>query len=220
MSTEPEPELADGPVDPALAAEFPGLRVRWVVVEGRAGRTPRALRRRLEAVDQRFRGPDAIGLRTRPIPRAYRVFFRQIGLDPDTDRTPAEEVAVTRLLGGGLHSGERVLDAVALAIIETGVAVLALDEGALAGPVGLRPARAGETLSAGEHAHDLPAGRLVLADEEGPVAVLFGRISTRHAPGRDTDRLRLLAVQVPGVPEVHVAEALWLAAGAVSDDGA
>jgi DNA/RNA-binding domain of Phe-tRNA-synthetase-like protein len=220
MSGEPERPLADGPVDPALAAEFPGLRVRAVTVDGGGGRTPRTLRRRLETVDQRFRGPDAIGLRTRPVPRAYRVFFRHIGLDPDTDRTPAERVAVARLVGGGLHTGDRVADALSLAIVETGVAVLALDDGALAGPVGLRAAHAGETLPAGEHADDVPAGRLVLADDAGPVAVLFGRVSTRHAPGRQTARLRLLAVQVPGVPEVHVAEALWLAAGALSEDGA
>ncbi|MDX6732531.1 MAG: hypothetical protein QOC54_2479, partial [Baekduia sp.] len=69
-------------------------------------------------------------------------------------------------------------------------------------------------------AHDVPRGRLVLADDAGPVAVLFGRLSDRHVPTRDTVRTRLVAIQVPGVPEVHVAEALWLAAAALSRDGA
>jgi DNA/RNA-binding domain of Phe-tRNA-synthetase-like protein len=219
MSTERSP--ADGAVDQQLADEFPGLRLRWTVVEGTgAGRTPPALRARLDEVNRRFRGPQAIALRTRPVPRAYRVFFRQVGLDPDVDRTPAEEAAVARLVTGDVCSGDHVPDALALAIIETGVAVLALDEARLEGALTLRAARAGESLPAGAYAHDVPPGRLVLADEGGPAAVLFGRLSDRHAPTRDTERMRLVAIQVPGVPDVHVEEALWLASCALSEDGA
>jgi hypothetical protein len=51
------------------------------------------------------------------------------------------------------------------------------------------------------------------------VAVLFGRVSDRHVPTRDTARTRFVAIQVPGVPELHVAEALWLAASALSREG-
>jgi DNA/RNA-binding domain of Phe-tRNA-synthetase-like protein len=211
---------ADGPVDPQLAGEFPGLRLRWTTVAGAAGRTPQALRQRLEDVTTRFRGAQAIALRTRPVPLAYRVFFRQIGLDPDRHRTPVEQAAVDRLVRGEFHTGDRIADALALAVVETGVPVVAFDDGALSGPVVLRSAAAGERLPAGEYAHDVPAGRLILADAEGPVAILFGRVSDRHAPRRAGTRLRLIAVQVPGVPEIHVAEALWLAAGAVSEDGA
>jgi hypothetical protein len=32
--------------------------------------------------------------------------------------------------------------------------------------------------------------------------------------------MRLVAIQVPGVPDLHVEEALWLAASALTDDGA
>jgi DNA/RNA-binding domain of Phe-tRNA-synthetase-like protein len=118
---------------------------------------------------------------------------------------------------GRFTTGDRVIDALVLAVIETGVPVSCFDDEALHGDVGIRPARAGETLPAGEYAHDLPAGRLVLADDAGPVAVLFGRMSDRHLPGPGSTRLRLVAVQVPGVPEVHVDEALWLAAAALSE---
>jgi DNA/RNA-binding domain of Phe-tRNA-synthetase-like protein len=219
MSLEQSPP--DGAVDQQLAGEFPGLRLRWTAVEGGgAGRTPGALRRRLDDVNRRFRGPQAIALRTRPVPQAYRVFFRQVGLDPDVDRTPAEQTAIARLVTGDVCSGDHLADALALAIIETGVGVLALDEDRLDGELTLRAARVGETLPAGEYAHDVPPGRLVLADDAGPVAVLFGRLSDRHAPGRGTARTRLIAIQVPGVPEVHVQEALWLAASALSEDGA
>jgi DNA/RNA-binding domain of Phe-tRNA-synthetase-like protein len=220
MSNEPGDDPLEGIVAPELIAELPGLRLRWTVISGRSGRTPRTLRRRLEDVSNRFRGPNAIALLTQPVPRAYRVFFRHVGLDPDVDRTPIEEAAVRRLVRGELHSGDRISDALTLAVIETGVPVVAFDEDALDGDVLLRSAVPGETLPSGEYAHDLPPGRLVLADARGPVAVLFGRMSDHHLPARRTTRMRLVAVQVPGVPYAHVDEALWLAASALSEDGA
>ena len=55
----------------------------------------------------------------------------------------------------------------------------------------------------------LPAGRLVVADAEAPVAVLFGELGAAHAPQSATDRLMLFAVQVAGVPDLYVEEALW-----------
>jgi DNA/RNA-binding domain of Phe-tRNA-synthetase-like protein len=217
MTTEQPP--ADGAVERDLAGEFPGLRLRWTVVDGGPGRTPAELRRRLDEVNRRFRGPQAIGLRTRPVPQAYRVFFRQVGLDPDVARTPAEQTAVARLVTGDVCTGDRLADALALAIIETGVAVLALDDAAVTGTLTLRTARAHEALADGAYAHDVPPGRLVLADDGGPVALLFGRISSRHAPGRGTTRIRLVAIQVPGVSDVDIEEALWLGAGALCEDG-
>jgi DNA/RNA-binding domain of Phe-tRNA-synthetase-like protein len=214
----PDDEPLDGTVDPGLAGELPGLRLRWTVVDGYTGKTSRALKRRLGDVSTRFRGANAIQLRTRPVPRAYRVFFRQVGLDPDVDRTPVEQAALERLVRGDLHTGDRIADALVLALIETGVPVVAFDEERLRGDVLLRAARAGETLPAeGGYAHDVPHGRLVLADDAGPVSVLFGRLSVDHAPGRACTRVRLVAVAVPGVPPAHVDEALWLAATGVSD---
>jgi DNA/RNA-binding domain of Phe-tRNA-synthetase-like protein len=215
--SDPGDEPVEGLVAPELAAELPGLRLRWTHVDAGGGKTPRALKRRLEDVSTRFRGANAIALRTRPVPRAYRTLFRQIGLDPDVDRTPVEEAAVQRLIRGELHSGDRVSDALVLAVVETGVPVVAFAETALEGDVTLRPARPGETLPTGDYAHDIPAGRLVLADGRGPVAVLFGRLSDRHAAGRERAPVRLVAVQAPGVPSAHVDEALWLAAGGLAE---
>lgn len=203
----------EGVVDAAVLDELPGLRLRWAVAPLEDGhKTPRGLRLRLEDVSTRFRGANAIQLRTRPVPRAYRVFFRQVGLDPDVERTPVEQLAVERLIRGELCTGDRVTDAIVLGLMETGVPIVAFDEDALAGEVTLRAARPGETLPAeGGYAHDVPSGRLVLADDAGPVAVLFGRRSTAHGPHRRTASVRLVAIAVPGVPEAHVDEALWLA---------
>jgi DNA/RNA-binding domain of Phe-tRNA-synthetase-like protein len=79
-----------GWVAPRLAAEFPGLGITSIEVDGRPGRSPEPVRRRLRDLSDRFYGSHAIHLRERPIPWAYRVFFRQIGLDPDRTHTPVE----------------------------------------------------------------------------------------------------------------------------------
>ncbi len=52
------------------------------------------MKERLRLLSDRFGGAQAIALRQKPIPWAYRVFFRHIGLDPDRTPTPVEEVAL------------------------------------------------------------------------------------------------------------------------------
>jgi hypothetical protein len=55
----------------------------------------------------------------------------------------------------------------------------------------------------------LPAHRLVIADASGPLAILFGGLAPGHEPAAGTRRLSLFAVQVAGVPDLYVEEALW-----------
>jgi DNA/RNA-binding domain of Phe-tRNA-synthetase-like protein len=143
-----------------------------------------------------MRGPQAIALRAREVPHAYRVFFRHVGLDPDVVRTPVEEVVVRRMADGGLHPRGLVEDALTIAVLETGVGVLAFDADGLVGAVGVR-------LDAG--------GAIVLADEAGPLGTLFGEPGERAAVTRGTRRIALVAVVVPNVPDVFVEEALWTA---------
>lgn len=212
-----DPALQEGWVATALAEEHPGLRLRWLDVDGVAvtRRSSPGLRERLRVLSSRIDGPQAILLRGRPVPQAYRVFFREVGLDPDATRTPIEAAAVERLVRGGYRSGGPVADAVLLGLVETGVPLWALDADALDGPLGLRDAAPGETLGTGELANGLPAGRLVIADARGPVAVLFGDVAPSHVPGKTTSTVRVFALQVAGVPELHVEEALWACAEAL-----
>ena len=58
----------------------------------------------LGGLSNRWGGAHAVGLRQRPVPAAYRVFFRHIGLDPDVVRTPVEEAMFARMMQGGFHS--------------------------------------------------------------------------------------------------------------------
>ena len=82
-------------------------------------------------------------MRTKPIPQAYRIFFRQIGLDPDVTRIPSEEAAVARLLHGEFRSAGLIPDACLVALIETGVPVWALDADVVdEGGLGIRTATA------------------------------------------------------------------------------
>jgi DNA/RNA-binding domain of Phe-tRNA-synthetase-like protein len=148
----------------------------------------------------------AVALRTRRVPYAYRVLFHHLGLDPDATRTPLEALVVERLLRGGLPSRGMPGDALALAVLETGVPVWALDAAELRGDLRIRPARTGEPPG--------PAGRLVIADDRGPVAVLFGDVA--RPPGPATGAVVLIAVQAPGVDALTVDEALWTAADALA----
>jgi DNA/RNA-binding domain of Phe-tRNA-synthetase-like protein len=207
-----------GRIAPAVAAEFPELALWRLDVDALSGRSPDDVRERLRHLANRFRGAEAVLMRTRPIPHAYRVFFRHIGLDPDAQRTPVEQRALERLMHGGFRSAGIVEDALTIAIVETGVPVWALDDDRIEGPLGLRTAQAGERLGEGEFAPDLAPGRLVVADAAAPVAVLFGDVAPSRRPGRDTRLVRLFTVAVPGVPDLHVEEALFGCADALSED--
>ena len=206
-------ERERGWVDAALAGELPELALWTLVAGGPPQRRSRPeVRRRLGMLASRFRGGEAVELRRRPVPHAYRVFFRQIGLDPDDQRTPVEEAAMRRLMHGGYESHGALEDALLLAVVETGVPVWALDDATLDGPLGIRAARPGEQRPRSDgFADDLPAGRLVVADAAGPVAVLFEPPDAKHGVTRQTSSIRLFTLQVAGVPDVHVEEAFWTA---------
>jgi DNA/RNA-binding domain of Phe-tRNA-synthetase-like protein len=152
-------------------------------------------------------------MRQQPVPWAYRVFFRHIGLDPDVTRTPVEQAAVDRLVAGEFRSKNLLDDALLIAVVETGVPVYALDADTLDGPLGIRTTLAGETLGRAPAAPPVAPGRLAVADAAGPLAILFGDIAPGHGVRAATTRMALLAVRVDGVPEIHVEEALWTCAG-------
>jgi DNA/RNA-binding domain of Phe-tRNA-synthetase-like protein len=208
-----------GWIDPDLQAEFPGLRLWSVRCATRMGRSTPGLREQLRQLSSRFGGAQAVQLRTDPIPQAYRTFYRQVGLDPDTERTPVEAAAIGRLLHGGFRSRGLVEDALLVAVAETGVPLWALDDDTLDGPIGIRAAGDTESIGRGELADDALPGRLVVADRGGPVAELFADPPAAHAPGRATAAVRIYAVQVAGVPAIHVEEAFWLAAQALDSGG-
>lgn len=205
-----ETTIEEGWVVTPVADEFPDLRLRWIEVDGGRGRrTTAALRDRLGTIAGRFNGAQALAMRGHPVPLAYRVFFRGIGLDPDATRTPVEAAAMIRLMQGGFISHDRLSDALLLGLIETGVPLWAVDHDVLDGPLGIRQAAAGERLGAGPFANDILPGTLVVADAETVVAILFGDIAEEYLPKPSTKRLSVFTVQVEGVPELHVEEALW-----------
>jgi DNA/RNA-binding domain of Phe-tRNA-synthetase-like protein len=149
-----------------------------------------------------------VGVRREPVPAAYRVFFRQIGLDPDVVHTPIEAAALERMLRGGFLSGGLLEDVLLIALVDTGVPVWALDSDTVEGPLGIRPSSEGEPLGRSPAAPSLPAGRLVVADTSAALAVLFGEPAPGHEAGAGTRRLTLFAIQVAGVPALYVEEAL------------
>jgi DNA/RNA-binding domain of Phe-tRNA-synthetase-like protein len=213
-----DPVVETGWVDAALADEFPELRLHYATLTARAGRSPRAVRERLRMLSDRFHGGRAIMLRQDPVPAAYRIFFRHIGLDPDTDRTPIEAAALERLLEGGFVSRSLVEDALLIALVETGVPIWALDGDTVEGPLGVRLAASGERLGHGTEGPALAPGRLVVADAAAPLAILFGDIAQGHGISSRSTRMTVFSVQVAGVPAIHVEEALWLCGSVLAAD--
>jgi DNA/RNA-binding domain of Phe-tRNA-synthetase-like protein len=211
MGWDPAPE--QGWVAPHIAAEFPGLGIAWVEVDAHPGRSPEPVRRRLRDLSDRFYGAQAIHMREKPIPWAYRVFYRQIGLDPDRTRTPIEQLAFERIREGAFKSCGLPADALTVATVETGVALHAFDADRLEGGLCIRDSAPGESLSG--RTGELSQGTLAIADERKPVALLFGATAEGYEVGSTSRRLAIVAVQVNGVPQIAVSEALWMAAATV-----
>jgi DNA/RNA-binding domain of Phe-tRNA-synthetase-like protein len=207
MSSEALAEA--GWVSTELRDELPGLALRYVVVDRGSGRTPRSVKERLARLSDRFSGPQAINLRHQPIPWAYRVFYRHIGLDPDEQHTPVEAVALERIKKGGFVSQNLLDDALTIGIIESRVALRAFDADRVEGRIGIRQTEPGEPLEG--RPGPLPEGTLVIADEARPLALLFGAVAAGRGVSPRTTRTVLVAIQVQGVPDVAVEEALWLA---------
>ena len=199
--------IETGWVDTDLQVEFPELRLRWIEYEGGSGRTPADIKQRLRGLSDRYTGGKAVHLRQEPIPWAYRVFFRQVGIDPDDHRTPAEQAALDRMKHGAFRSQNLLNDALVIATVETGVPVMALDADRVTTPLGLRLSHDGERL--GGEGRPLSVRQIVIADPDRSVAVLFGDISEDRGVDPGTKRMLLCSVQVKGVPEISVEEAMW-----------
>ncbi|HWI95580.1 MAG TPA: hypothetical protein VNS60_05890 [Solirubrobacterales bacterium] len=212
LGSEPLPR--QGWVAPHIAAEFPGLGIAWVELVNKRTSSPEPVRRRLRDLSDRFYGSHAIHMRERPIPWAYRVFFRQIGLDPDHTRTPVEQLALDRLHDGAFVSRGMPADALTIATVETGVALRAFDTTSLRGELCIRDSAPGESLPG--KPTKLAQGTLTIADGRRPLELLFG--GPVAGPGLDSDagQIAIVAVQVKGVPQAAVDEALWIAEAAIA----
>jgi DNA/RNA-binding domain of Phe-tRNA-synthetase-like protein len=194
----------------------------WATIEIEAnssltGRSSPALLGRMHELSNRWRGARAVNVRQEPIPAAYRVFFRHIGLDPDVARTPIEAAVLERMLDGGFLSEGLLADVLTVALIDTAVPVWAIDADTVDGPLGIRLSRSEERLGRGLEGPHLGTGRLVIADADSVIATLFGEPAPPHKPSSDTRRLSLFAVQVAGVPALHVEETLWACRAALTE---
>jgi DNA/RNA-binding domain of Phe-tRNA-synthetase-like protein len=208
-----EVPIREGKVASALRTEFPGLALRYSIVDVQPGRSPAGVKTHLRYLSNRLHGRRALNLRREPIASAYRVFFRQIGLDPDEFRTPIEAAVMERLRAGGFKSRGLVDDALTIAIVETGVAMRALDADRINGALRLRLSQPGERLGGERHGLELPEGTLVLADDQSSLALIFGEAAPGRGVQRESRRVAVCAIQVQGVPDISVEEAIWSCVG-------
>ena len=205
-----------GAVDPAVR---PSCRDsgwtgwRWHGAAGDAARRappPRGLR----ALSDRYRGATVIAMRTHPIPRAYRTFYRQIGLDPDRADPVASGRRSTVCFTASFARADLIADALLVARARDRRARLG------AGRRGGRRHRPRHPGESGRRPAGTGAGWLrwpAVARRRRPTRVhapLFGTPLPGHGSGAVGGDRALYAVGVAGVPQIHVEEALWLAADA------
>ena len=214
----PDPDLEQGWVDAELAGEFPGLAS--VDHEGGPGLGPHPRTSCASACDclaSRITGGHVIHMRQDPVPWAYRVFWRQVGIDPDTDRTPVEQIALDRLKWGGLRSRNLLDDAITIATLETGVPVVAFDAAKVGEAIGLR--LTGEREQLGGSGRPLSSRQIVIADEDHTLAILSGEVAEERGVTPKTASMVLASIQVKGVPLISVEEALWTVVETLTEGG-
>jgi len=206
-------ELRAGRIAGELADEFPDLALTYCQVaappRGFRSRSTPAVKERLRGLSNRFTGGRAVNFRKEEVPAAYRIFSRQIGLDPDTHPTPPEELLLQRMRLGEFHSKGKLVDALIVGAAETSVALIAFDSAALDGPPGLRLAGSNETLGGGEQDFPLVDRQIVIADDRRALGILFGTLADGLEPTKESESVLIAAISVKGVPSFTVAEALW-----------
>jgi DNA/RNA-binding domain of Phe-tRNA-synthetase-like protein len=195
-------DAEDGWVDHVVAREFPKLRMRYCVIEAGPVKSPAEMQHRLNDISSRFRGQKAMELPSKPIPSAYRVFQRQVGLNPETHPSPIEAISRDRILRGTFLSRNRLLDALLIATIESQIAIAVVDADTIELPLGIRQVRA-------EDRTDLPVGTLVLADATGVVAELLGAPEPANEVHLHTTRTAVVAIGVAGIADWMLDDALW-----------
>ena len=200
-----DPVLERGWVEGELAEELPGLGLWSTRVRASSGRSPQSVRERLRVMAGRISGGHVVHMRQDPVPWAYRVLWRKVGLDPDVDRPPAEAIAVERLRAGTLVSRNLLDDALVIATLETGVPVVAFDSDRVGAELGLRTTGLGESL--GERA--LGSRQIVMADSDHVLATLDGQVAPEYGVTGGTTGMVLTALAARGVPLIAVEEALW-----------
>jgi hypothetical protein len=213
VTTPREGEVVAGAVDPRLAEELGAVEL-WTATATVAPGAAAAGRERLGRLSGSFRAAERIRERGgRLLDPAYLVFERQVGLDPTEPSTALERDAREVVVTGALLPEHPCHDVRLAVLAEVGVPLGVLDGRRTRGPWSLRAAAAGERWAyEGGRGATLPAGTLVVADPEGPVAPAAGDPPPALAAGRRTREAVLYAVAVPGVASWEVSEAVWRAA--------
>lgn len=205
-----------------VARELPELRLLSAearVLASCVRPSPPEIRRQLAALSDRYNGAKAIATRGEAVPAAYRALSHAIGLDPDVVRTPIEEAVFSRLFDGAFVSVNLLEDALLIALVDTAVAVAALDAELLDGELGIRTAIGGEQRRHAPGEAALRGGELVLADGAGPIALLGAQAPAGCAPSRRTRHVRLYALEFAGISELAVREALWIGCSVLEAHG-
>lgn len=186
-----------------LREDFPRLKA-WCMWQGVPSRkSTRQAKERLAEMDDRVRGAPVGQFRTHAVAQAYRGFARQIGLDPDVDRSPLDQAIVQRLAAGRYATAGRVTDALRIAMLETGIPLWAIDGAHVHGWLRVRSDE---------------QGRLVLCDDLRELTMLMADPPEDLQPHKRTETVIVYALTVGQVAPAAAEEAFWHVRQLVSDE--
>jgi len=212
-------------VDPELAAEFPGLRVVELEVDGiRVRMSDPGLDSLKARIYQEVRssGRTLETLKDESLLKAYREFYWTVGIDPTKTR-PAAEALLRRVLGGReIPTINTLVDVYNLVSLKTAVAIAAFDGGVVHSPAFLlRRARPGERfLGIGMAESIALEGREAVIEDTADrelVAVYPFRNAERGKVTEATRHAFLIMCGVPGIEDPPLLRAKDLCGQFVSE---
>lgn len=207
------PPYAVLPSSPQFAEAFPDVRVRGLILDIATSHPRTNLWELWRELHGRWRGCTRAAIAEIPEISAYRNFNRRIGLNPD--RTPpSTQGLIQRFMAADTLKPMPPLPALVNLIniiaVRTLVPLGAFDCAALVGQVTIDFAQDGERMvPIGAFSPiDVPAGAVVLRDEEKILSQFGSRDSDSQKISDQTRRLMLLACQVPGTSDTAIDGAL------------
>jgi len=183
--------------------DFPGLhvltsRIEHVTVKKSDSKLEEFKGEVFKEVQRRY---DLKSLKDRPILRAYRDFFWNLGVDPTKIR-PAAEALIRRVLRGKpLPQINTLVDAYNLASVKTEIAIATFDYDTIRGELTMRYAKKEERfLGIGmDSSIKLKGNEIVISDDEKLLAVYPYRDAEDTKVTEATRNVLLLFCGVPGI---------------------
>ncbi len=202
-------------MDQKVRKDFPGLKILTTMIKNLEieNENPHLESIREEIIQDVRNKYEIESLKDLPSIRAYRDLLWKIGVDPTKNRPAAEALIRRILLGYELPKINTFVDSLNLASVRSEVAIASFDMDKIFGEPILRYAIKGEEFYGigMKNPMVLQGGEIVIADDEGVIAIYPHRDSERAKITESTHNALLVFCGVPGIDQGRLREARSIA---------